>query len=1235
MKMSASGILQIVVIAAWWWAGQATAATTYVNTATPFAWVDPSTHTKIGPVTGGVYSPTYKFNNVGGGCGTAPPTIDDTLSDQIPLGFNFAFGPTTFDSARIMTNGRLQLTRIAAPAQDNTTCGFGSPVTQLPFANAGLNNTLRIYGNDLDPTSSAEVGGYATACNNRNICFVSFASLGATPNRTFVVTWSNVPEWTNTATTGGNYNLQLIVKENGDFIYQFGTDVAGPAAATAQVGWQISTTDFDVPQVGFPANNTAIRFFIPKPVVEYKMEQSSWSGAAGQVIDTSGNNRHGTVVGAAQTTPTGKVCYGANIPVNNSAAQFDAIDTGISVPTTVGGSGTITFWYKANTAWSGGSTQDAQLLDATVVNNQWFFVTRRNTGQILFTVTDSLGNVRAAQTPVIGVAAATWKHIAVSWSFNALAAANSDHLLVYVDGVLQVTSAFTTAATLSGTIGTLYIGDNRSANTGANGSGRSLDGVIDEFRMYNYEGGSGLINRDMTATASCATISNFLITIGAATGSTCAPKNITITARDVSNATLTGYTATVNLTTSTSHGGWSTVTAAGTLTPGAVDSGASSYAFAASDSGVITLGLTNTHAETMTITVTDAGAGVSSVSASITFLDNTLVISPTDSLGTTAVAGRNHAMKAEFFKKDPSTGVCTVDTNYTGNKNLDAWYVANTSHPAGAAAPVISGGTPPGTCNIAPILTLSTTVPASSPASNNLLNVPFASGVWNFCLSTTDVGKFDLNLRDDTRLYSNTSDIVSTANTLTVRPFALGFTGIAQGALANPGGTSAGGAKFVAAEDTFQATVAGYLWQSADDANNDGVPDSGADVTNNGLTPSYAWATTLAATTPVTPATGSTGGLGGGVAIAQGSFASGSATVANLTYNQVGSMTIGATAANFLNSGITLAGSSGVVGRFYPDHFALTAVTLIAACGGTFTYMDQTALNIAYTVQAQGKSNTVTSNYSAALAYPVAAVSLVAENANSGIDLGSRIGSIPATSWVSGQYLVNAPASKFSRAAAPDGAYDTLAIGVKAVDADGAVFSARDMNATTTGACGATCDARQLGGTVTTTRVRYGRLWLQNANGSELLALPVPMETQYYSSSGFTTNTLDNCTTITTANIGLGNYKLNLTAGATTAAVPAGAFAAGRKTLTLSRPGAGNNGAADVVANIGSTTTISNATTCLAWGAPVPTPAAANLPWLLGQSCAATPSTTPSPTARATFGTFRNTNKFIFQRENF
>lgn len=1256
--------LPLAILLAAGWTGQvfAAAAVSYVNASIPFAWIDPTSHAKLGPTYGGLYSSSYRFTNGPGGlaggnnntfgCGTTPPIIDDTMSDQIPFGFIFPFGTSTFNSARINTNGRLQLTRSTTltptlpTALDNTTCGYGSYVQQLPFPDAGLTNTLRIYGNDLDHTSKTEVPGYATLCTDRTICYISYASIGTAPNRKFVVTWSNVPEWTNTNTTGGNYNLQLIVQENGDFIYQYGTDAAGPQAALPQVGWQISTTDYEVVAVGFPANNTAIRFYIPSPILEYKMEQAPWTTAAGQVTDTSGNNNNGTALGALTTvvggnpfTPgvgLGKVCRAASIPANTAAATKDAIDTGLVPTTGIGAAGLITLWYRANTAWSTGSPVAATLLDATTVDGTYFFLVRLNTGALRFVVTDSTGVVRSVQTGVNAIAANNWTHIAVSWNFNALAAANSDALRIYVNGGAPTSAAFTTSGTLPTALGSLYIGDSRGIANGQSSSFNSANGWIDEVRIYNYEGGQALVQSNRDATAVCPVINNFLFNVGSQQASTCFPKNITITAQGAGGVTLTTYTGLVNISTSTNHGTWATVSAGGNLTSGS-DTGVATYGFAASDLGVITLSLSDTHAETLSITVVDSGTPTgATISSSITFSDNTFVIAPTDSLGYTAVAGRPHAMKAELYTTNGGTTACQVVNSYGGSKNLDAWFEVDVSHPVGAAVPAISTGVPPGSCNISPSLALTTTVPSLVAGTNNLSGVPFVNGRWDFCLSTTDVGKFVLGLRDDT----GSSVYYSAANTQTVRPFALGISSIQKGATVNPGGTAAAGTKFVAAEDTFQATVAAYRWQSADDANNDGVPDAGADVSDNATTASYKWDTTVSATTPITPAAGTLGTLGGTAAIPAASFASGAYTVADLTYSEVGSMTLRATASNYLNSGVTLTGTSTPVGRFYPDHFALTSVSLIAACPGVFSYMDQNAMSLAYSVQAQGKNNGLIANYSATLSYsPLATVSLVAENNNAGVNLGARFDNLALGAWANGQFLVNATKvgsfARFARAASPDGPYDALAIGVKTVDAtDGVNLTALDMNAATTGSCatGSTCDARQLGGVSTTTRVRYGRLWLQNANGSELLGLPMPMETQYYNGNGFLTNTLDSCTMITAANIGLGNYQSNLAAGQTTATLSANTFAAGKTTLKLSAPGTGRNGSVSVVANVGTTTTIDNNTTCLTWN-PALAPTAAALPWLTGQWCGA--SANKSPTARATFGTYRSTNKFIFQRENY
>ena len=259
-----------------------TFATTYSASSYPFSWIDASKHTKLGPTTGGIYSASYKFTN-SGGCGTSPPVLDDTISDLIPLGFTFKYGSKSFTSVRVMTNGRLQF--------DNNTCSYGSPATVLPYPVASLNYSMRIYGNDMDPTLSTEKSGYSTNCTSRSSCYISYATIGTAPNRQFVVTWRNVPEWAAANSATGSYNLQMILLETGEFIYQYGDSTAGPQARLGQIGWQLDVNDYAVAGTGFPADNSAFLFYIPnsggmKPGAFNAFDTSTWGGANTGVIQT-------------------------------------------------------------------------------------------------------------------------------------------------------------------------------------------------------------------------------------------------------------------------------------------------------------------------------------------------------------------------------------------------------------------------------------------------------------------------------------------------------------------------------------------------------------------------------------------------------------------------------------------------------------------------------------------------------------------------------------------------------------------------------------------------------------------------------------------------------------------------------------------------------------------------------------------------------------------------------------
>ncbi len=151
-------------------------------------------------------------------------------------------------------------------------------------------------------------------------------------------------------------------------------------------------------------------------------------------------------------------------------------------------------------------------------------------------------------------------------------------------------------------------------------------------------------------------------------------------------------------------------------------------------------------------------------------------------------------------------------------------------------------------------------------------------------------------------------------------------------------------------------------------------------------------------------------------------------------------------------------------------------------------------------------------------------------------------------------------------------------------------------------------------------RLRYGRLRMQNAYGSELRTLPVPLEAQYWNGSFYTTNTDDSCTTLPMASIVMSNFTGGL-AACETQITPTGTqtLASGRIPggLVLTRPGPSNSGSVDLAINV---TATAAGTTCVASTPSAAT--AANQPWF-----------GPNIGGRATFGIYRS--PLIYLRENY
>lgn len=940
---------------------------------------------------------------------------------------------------------------------------------------------------------------------------------------------------------------------------------------------------------------------------EYRFDECTYTNAAGEVRDSAGT-AHGRTVN--------RVSSNADAVVGRSAG-LTRFDQWVSVATPLQSTYSVSAWLQFPLVVDSGSRY--HILGAMVGGGDILYVDNRN-GFLwgVYTTTATVDGTFRFSTLSPG-----WHHVAL--------VASGGRTTLYVDGVVADT---VNNAVPPGTLA--YLGT--SVDDIGTAAAQGWRGAIDEFQVWNgaltgdevlaiYKNQASGANWDGSLRASPACGPARFAVTASPSASTCVPHSVTITALDSAGSVVTTYTGTANLTTSTGRGGWAAGPASGSVTEtGTANDGAASYTFRVGDLGAVTLLLSNQSSDTLTITAADSANGtINGVSSSVAFRDNAFVITATDALGTTAVAGRPHAMSVTLFRRDTSqpTANCAIATNYAGARGLKAWMTHDTSHPAGATVPGINGGA---------------ALPVAASSANNV-TLNFTAGVATFNLTTTDVGKTALNLRDDSRTFAGAVDIDGTSPTVTIRPFALAISNVNKGGTANPEGTATSGSRFVAAGDTFAATVGAYLWQSADDTNNDGTPDAGANVLDNGLTPRFAWATTLAPVTTsglFTPSGGTLGTLGGTTNLAPGGFSGGTATVSNLTYSEAGSVGITATATSYLNTGgvdvtgtvvNSTTGATARVGRFHPSHFALASGALVtpSCSGGGFTYMDEPALGLRFTLEARNLADAVTTNYRTG-GYAVGTVGVVAENANAGTDLGARLTGLPATAWVAGQYVMNATGATFSRGTAPDGPFDSLVIGTTVTDADGAVLASRDMNAATAGSCGGACTARALNGS-SPTRVRFGRLRAGNAMGAPQLELPVPLTVEYWTGTGFATNGLDGCTRLTSTNFTFSGYRAPLAACATSGA-PTGAngvvFTGGRATLRLSRPA--TTGSVDLTPNLGAT---ASGSTCSAGAAATAT--AASRAWLQGNWGAATYDR--NPTARAVFGLHRRSQDIIFSRE--
>jgi MSHA biogenesis protein MshQ len=745
----------------------------------------------------------------------------------------------------------------------------------------------------------------------------------------------------------------------------------------------------------------------------------------------------------------------------------------------------------------------------------------------------------------------TWTHVAFVYSRT------EGRMRIFVDGKNKNQDSYAYSGQLPVNTDSLYIGTDKTTGGGEMPQ-RRFFGSIDEVRIYNRALSAGEITGLMNETNPCGAGIDHYEIVHDGSALTCSPEAVTIRACVDADCTSL-YTNDVDI--DLSPAGW----VGGdrqTLSGG---------------SGVFRLRHTTPGTVTLSVSSQDPAAdsgpqcvdGAGGPSCNLTFHEAGFIFDVPDLTS----CGLEENILIAAVRADASGERCVGDDSFADTtRNVNFWY--SYQEPAtGTLAVQVNGGTVSGA---SPGTAVQLTF---NGQAQSLLNVRYA-----------DAGRVGLSARFDGSgeevglVMTGSDSFVASPHHLLVRA--------STGGTPLNNATSGGDPLWPAGED-FTVEVTGVC---SDDS----------------VTPNFAAITALNATA-ANPAPGSfTGG-----SLVAGDFSGGTAT-GTAAYSEVGTVTLQAEAANYLGSGRNVTGTT-VVGRFTPHHFdvSLNSPSFATACGlGGFTYVGQPFMygtDPVISVTARNKQNEITLNYTGEW-WRITGANLTGKTystATGALDLSSIPAADPVISDLGGGMGMltfgDGGGLRFVRNAAPVASFDAeISLSINVLDGDGI---APTTNPVTFGEASAGNGIPFASGK----NMRWGRLALQNAYGSEQVALPMPFRAEFFNGSAFVPNAADICTGVAASLLSLDNGSVTVTAdnsipvgGGTSTASLLNPFVSGAAGLEFSAPG--SEGFIDVLADLSS------------------------LPWLLFDWKGVGPE---GPTARATFGIYKSRPGIIYRRETY
>ena len=982
----------------------------------------------------------------------------------------------------------------------------------------------------------------------------------------------------------------------------------------------------------------ALRPLVVPPVLVWSMDQASWNGTAGEVIDTSGNNLNGTATtsGATtqQTTPA--------IPGNPGTCRYGSFD-GVTGYVQVANNAllnitdelTVMMWLRPTVYPTGANLKSFMSKD----NN--YEAHLDSGGHVYWWWGGGVQQLTSAGTVPLNA----WTHVAVVYSRAGA------FQRIYINGV-QDANTNNQNALLTTTAVPFQVGADQGF------AGRQWQGLIDEVYIFHGALSQSRIQQYMNLTRACATVMNHFAISHSGSGVGCADQPITITAHDAAHNPADAGALTIALSTSNGKGTWTGIqSGGGVLNDPVAGDGAATYTFNSGATQVTLLfRYANLAATSETFNFNVSGGGFTEHSGTaVAAEDPDFTMSqagfrfrniedanetiPLQISGKPSNTGFNaRTLRLQAINTDTSSGSCT---GLFANQSQSVDLGAECNNPATCQARQVS-------VNGSNIATSADNAGAGATSYTSRSLAFDASSQADVVISYPDAGQISLHARYDLNPLVAGYEMVGSSNTFVVRPFGLAFPGVAHQSTAT-------GTVLAAAGGNFSMTVQGYQWAAGEDVDSDGVPDAGVTITGNGTVPNFAGTATVGVSTSLpgiatgAVARGATCASAPTVALLNGA-GNGAGSAADWCYSEVGNVLLTASVPNYLGSGSNVTGTSaldgvaggGYVGRFTPKYFVVTGTPTLTtrsdlSCSpaSSFTYMGE-QLTLGFTLEARNAQNVLTQNYTAAYAR-------LGLGTAASLGIGARSGATNLTARIDSSL---APTGSFSNGAAtlgaktavlraspdnPDGPYTNTQFGIAPVDADGVGMQSFNQ------------DVDGVGGNDHTTvgpvaELRFGLMRVQNAYGAESNGLRVPLALQYWNGSGFALNAADGCTRLARSDIALA-FSSGLAACDTAVVEPLLSFASGAATLTLAAPGAGKRGIVTLTPQLGSAA----GSYCPAKGGSATGTTSAVVGYLTGRwDDSANPDGNAStnydddPTGRATFGLYGSVpNNFIYQRENF